>query len=413
MKKLVVFLSLLFTIFSFTPTIIEITSRFLVPIERAFLLEHNYLFDYNFYLSRIRQGYEGRYLVTEKYYNQPHTQSLFQVVYLYIGKIGAFLQLSVPATYHLSRLVFGLTLLCVIGFFCLKMLPGRWGIVAFLLALTGGSWPIPMMIEGYPRFGTYMGWWSVFDSLQRITHLPHVLFGQLLLLLFIRVYMGPLKLGVKRILWGLVGFVAGIIFPPTLIIFYTWFGLLSLFEFFGILTHKKKKEGISVWIRHTIVPRILFAILSVPSLFYAQYMFTKLPWSALPLMDILHRIPLPYKEYALALGPMLPLGLFGLLMVFVKRERKLFPVVSWVLSVGLLIIIFERVPQQSPLRFTEAAVHVPLGVLSAYLFQSFWHESEKLRKRAGSLAARGIKGIIGAIILFVLLLGLSVMVSMI
>ena len=58
MKKIVVLLSLLFTLFSFTPTFIEIASRFLVPKERAFLLEHNYLFDYNFYLSRIRQGYE-------------------------------------------------------------------------------------------------------------------------------------------------------------------------------------------------------------------------------------------------------------------------------------------------------------------------------------------------------------------
>src|SRR3989338_1825472 len=109
MKKIIVFLSLLFTVFSFSPTIIEIASSYFVPKERTFLLEHNYLFDYNFYLSRIRQGYEGRYLVTEKYYTQPHTPSFFQVVYLYAGKIGAFLQLSVPATYHLARVVFGLT----------------------------------------------------------------------------------------------------------------------------------------------------------------------------------------------------------------------------------------------------------------------------------------------------------------
>jgi hypothetical protein len=93
-----------------------------------------------------------------------------------------------------------------------------------------------------------------------------------------------------------------------------------------------------------------------------------LPWSALPLMDILHRINIPYHDYAKALGPVLPLGLAGLVLALIRQDKKMLPFICWVISVGVLFLIFERVPQQSPLRFTEAEIHIPLGILATYLF---------------------------------------------
>lgn len=92
-RKILILLSVLFVLFSFTPTLLEIYNAKLLPPNREFTLEHNYMFDYNFYLSRIREGQEGRWTVVEKYYNMPHSGSLFQIFYLFFRKdrsIGIF-----------------------------------------------------------------------------------------------------------------------------------------------------------------------------------------------------------------------------------------------------------------------------------------------------------------------------------
>lgn len=440
MKKVLVFiLSIFFVTFSFAPSLYEIYHVKDLPGERVFVLEHNYMFDYNFYLSRIRQGQEGRWLVSEKYYNRPHKGSLMQVFYLYLGKIGGLFGLSPPLTYHLSRLLLGLMLLLMIGGYTSSFFSGPpfgevnwWGMVAFLLIVTSGSWPIPVKLaSGGWRFATYMGWWSAVDSLQRITFIPHVVFGQIYLLLFIWVFgtksLKELRL-LKLIGWGIGGFLVGIVFPPTLIVVYTVFGILSVLELvFSKSLKELKALKIEGWIKEKILPRIVFILLSFPALFYLQLIFKVMPWRALALFDIEHRMPLPYREYAYALGPVLPLGMVGLIVAFAKKEKKLLSVVSWILGLFLLFAAFEHVPQQSPLRFTEGLIHIPLGILATYLFWSVWQafhkysrswrnvEKEEKGSKIGLVRLIGKVGKIGVggVVFFVIVMGLLVMGSMV
>src|SRR4030042_5543759 len=114
MKKTLIFLSIFFVILSFTPSLFEIYHQKDLPLDRVFVLEHNYTFDYNFYLSRIREGIEGRRMVVEKYYNKPHQGSLFQIFYLLMGKTGSILPLDPGVIYHSARVILGLFfLLCI------------------------------------------------------------------------------------------------------------------------------------------------------------------------------------------------------------------------------------------------------------------------------------------------------------
>ncbi|KKS97776.1 MAG: hypothetical protein UV73_C0005G0053 [Candidatus Gottesmanbacteria bacterium GW2011_GWA2_43_14] len=394
--NLILFISAVaFTLFSMFPSFFELATREKLPPHRYFTLEHNYLFDYNFYLSRIRQGMEGKWLVTEKYFNRTHQESLFQIVYLYFGKLGGLFRLEPAAVYHLSRAVFGLALLLTTVKFGRRYLSGKYLLLFFLFATTSGSWPILVTSGGFYRFATYMGWWSVIDSLQRITIMPHILIGQLFLILFILKFSEPHKTGLKQIfLWGLLGNAAGIIFPPTLIICFAFFAVQSLMELLG-----SHKILLKPFIQKNLLPRFVFALTILPSLVYLQLMFKVMPWSALALFDIEHRMSIPYREYALALGPILPLGLAGLALVFIRGEKKYFPAVSWILAVALLFIVFENVPQQSPLRFTEGLIHVPLALLSVYFF---------LRLK-GKVRPFLLKIASGAIVLT----GLLVMVSMV
>jgi len=147
-------------------------------------------------------------------------------------------------------------------------------------------------------------------------------------------------------------------------------------------------------------------------------MFRVKPWEALALFDVQHRSILPYAEYALALGPMLPLGLLGGLVIMGKlgglgslgdREKKLLPFISWILALGLLFIVFEKVPQQSPTRFTQMLINVPLGILATYFFHFLWQFCLTFR-RPSKIATRWI---IGGTITVVIFLGLGVMGSMV
>lgn len=418
MKYLLILLSIFFVFLSFYPSLVDINEAAKLPPDRAYVLEHNYMFDYNFYLSRIREGTEGNWQVSEKYYSQPHKQSLFQVIYVFMGRIGKLYHMDAPAIYHAARILIGLAFLIAIARYSRDFFKPRWQLVAFLFAVTAGSWPMQIQnVNGAFRIATYMGWWSAIDSLQRITFIPHVVFGQLFILLFIWRFGKDTgrHILLPSVIWGIVGLTVGIIFPPALVVVYTYFAVVTILELIPIDKTGSDPQVyfrqllVSKWLSKRFVPRIIFALLSFPSLIYTQMMFKVLPWSALALFDIEHRPVLPYTDYFLALGPVLVLGLIGGVVAFIRVERKLFPAIAWILSIFFLFKLFENFPQQSPLRFTEAAITVPLGILAAYLFSLLWQKANQLK----AVFRRTSKIFLSIVISSVVVLGLVVMVSMV
>jgi hypothetical protein len=419
-RKIIFLISLIFVLFSFAPSFFEIFHIKELPKDRVFSLDHNYMLDYNFYLSRIRQGQEGNMLVTEKYYNQPHSPSLLQILYLYLGKIGKIFRMDPPAVYHASRLIFGFILLYLTGEYIRRIIDKRWQVWTFLLVVTSGSFPILVKAGTFWRFATYMGWWSAIDSLQRATFIPHVLFGQIFILVFIMVYSNRefflrssrMLCRLKILIWSLIGLIVGIVFPPTLIIVYVFMVILSVFELFRLWSGKIKEILLPFsdrkWISGAILPRIIFIAVSAISFIYMKMIFMVPPWSELPLFDIRHRFLLPYAEYARALGFVLPLGVLGLAVVFIRREKKLISSAVWIFSLCILFMIFERVPEQSPLRFTEGLFHIPLGILSGYFLLSLCQLARKIGKRPGIIGSFAVKSFTAVIIV----IGLGVMCSM-
>lgn len=380
-----------FVLFSLSPSVYELSRRGDLHPNRQFELIHNFPTDYNFYLSRIREGLEGRWTVYEKYTSELHSGSFIHALYLLMGKAGAWVRVPwgrAGDIYHMARTVLAVVLLIAIAEFCAKSIAtGKGGagvgipekqsnrlytrtnirLLAFLLAITASSWPklvavvngsiVPATIENVFawRFGGYMAWWSVMDSLQRITFIPHILAGQALIvvLIYFVTHKTLLHIPVTVIGVGLLAFVLGMIFPPGLIFVYAVMGIWM------VLSGKK----ITYW----FVPYGAIVAISMPSLLYLALMTSMYPWKRLVEVDIIRPLPFDYMEYAKSLGPMLPLGIIGLIVALWTWEVTIFPAVAWVLAWGALLGLFAFVPQQSPLRFSEMVPHVPLGVLTAYL----------------------------------------------
>lgn len=357
-RHIYAFIIVVLVIGSMWPSFYELSRAGDVRPERYFELVHNYYTDYNFYLSRIRQGIEGNLLVHEKYTSEPHQGSLFQIVYLAMGWVGDFL--NVPwdrpgDIYHVARFVFAFLVLALIAEFVKdtlgKIASFGWTLVGFLLAVTASTWPKLVFTAGGWRFGGYMAWFTVMDSLQRITFLPHLLIGQALMIFLIMALSNKetLKHTGNWIFLGFLALILCIIYPPGLVVVAVASAFMWFFD-------------------RIFWPRVVVGIISVPALIYIFLMVTVYPWKRLVEFDVLNPVAFNLWEYILSVGPLLPLGIIGLVVALFKKERKLKSVIAWMLAFFSIFIGFHFIPQQHPLRFAETLPHVPLAIFTAYLF---------------------------------------------
>ncbi|MCL4360213.1 hypothetical protein M1555_03105 [Patescibacteria group bacterium] len=370
----------LFVAFSLTPTVYELANRDNIPEGRSFELVHNFPTDYNFYLSRIREGIEGRVTVVEKYTSEPHKGSFIQEFYLFLGWLGRWDRVPWERSgdiYQVARIVLGVTLLFLIAEFARRAFSeteektdGKdaiWPLLAFVFAVTASTWPTLVWVNGVPRFGGYMAWWSVMDSLQRITFIPHLLAGQGLLLAIILAFSSDAVLAKPGnwIFLGFLGLLLGVIFPPGLVFVYAALAVLLLIRF---VWDRPKNNLWMSWAMRYKLPVLVFGVLSVGALLYLQLMTRMYPWKRLVEVDVIRPLPFDYFEYIKAMGPVLPLGLLGLFVCFVEKSKTMLAATAWVIAWLGLLVIFHFVPAQSPLRFSEMIPHVPLAILTTYLF---------------------------------------------
>jgi len=465
-------LIILFLLFSFSPTIFELSkSNKLVDRNREFILEHNYYWpDFNLYLSKVRQGWELRLTALERYTSERHAGSLIQEFYVILGAFGRFLGVDPNFSYQLGRIIFSpLLLLIILLFVKYYFKTFSWQIIAFLIVVTSGSFPKFYTDSlGAVHVARFMEWWSNIDALQRITFIPHILFGQVVsfYLLYqliirhsglsrIRFWSLPDLIGdpqndrsvistKKLILLIFLGNLVGLVFPPSLI---TLNGVLlflvgiKFLKMVGFVQQSKIFAG-RIWeitvlnTKHTIEkrnienfyktrqvgkqlsceqenfylqakPKLFFIIFTLPSLLYIFLITKQLPWSALIEFHRTHPMMIPLDQYVLGTGPIIFLGFFGMIVSIIKRDKRFQPLIFWVLVTFLFASFFSVVKEQSPLRFTQTGLFIPLGLLGAYFFHQLFHLSDL--GYLSDLSKKTIKTVVLFSIIFYLLLNLFMM----
>lgn len=116
----------------------------------------------------------------------------------------------------------------------------------------------------------------------------------------------------------------------------------------------------------------------MPALVYVQLIVSFYPWKRLVEFDTIHPTIYSFIEYIKSVGPVLPLGLFGIIIVFIRKRAELFVFASWVITWFFMLQVFAYTPQTSPLRLTQMAPQIPLGILSGF----FFYELTKLIKKS-------------------------------
>ena len=356
------FIGLLFLFTSYLPNLYEASIADLLPPERIMTpAEHMYTYDYNVYLSKIKQGIEGRWSVVDKYDNNPKQKGVFlQMIYLLSGKIGGLFGFSPGLTFHLLRTsvsVFWLLTIIFLSFYFLKN--PFLAFLGVLLSLFAASWPVFYEYQGTTWIGMHMSWWQEMDVLKRISYIPHYTLNYIIISILAILLSKQLTINNFRTICVIL-FFSFFIHPSSGLLF-----LISwvIFQLINAVWFRKYNRYRIVKIAYDTI--FLFLVAALP-LIYFQYVTSAYPWKSLTEFDKLFRYPVSVKEYILALGPVFFTGVLGLILVLIKKERKYLSLVTWILGAFLAIFIFKKFPLQSELRFVQTANHIPLAILSVH-----------------------------------------------
>lgn len=367
MKKYFVFIFVFLILFlSYIPNLYEASIANLLPPDRTMIQgEHIYTYDYNTYLSKIRQGMGGHLTTVDKYDNHPQEKGVFlQMFYLLSGKVAGIFNFSPPFTYQLLRIVtaiFWMTIIIVLNTYFLKKLSLiNLGVVFSLLA---ASFPVFYRFQNQWWVGSYMGWWQELDILKRISFIPHDTLNYIFISVFTILLSQRGKSEKYFVILCFLLFFSVFIQPSAAILFMiSW----CLYHFIStIWSMSFKKDAVFKIIKQTV---IIFVVILIP-LLYIKTVTNIYPWKSLIDFDVNNRLVFNIKDYILALGPIFFIGVAGGILVLIKKNQRLLGLVTWIIGVSIAIILFKFFPYQSELRFVQTANHIPLAILSVYFIK--------------------------------------------
>ena len=323
---------------------------------------HNNHADFAIYINYIRQGLEGKSTLTDRFTTEAHGGRLVNPYYLVLGRIGRVCSITDPLfLYHTARVTMSVVwILVVYQYIHMTLSSKRARLSAFFFFLFSTSYPLIQKTPHGFSITSYMFWWTEMDPLVRTTFLPAHTTGHILLLLTIMAFTPQTKTTLRLFLFSLLGtvagFIGGLFHTPSLIL------PLIILPVWSLITRK--------WQRFLFIS--IGLSLSSLSFVILSRQFTVFPWTIAWEYEQ-KAFAIPFVEYILGFGPIVPLALLGIFVGNAKANNK----ILWSLWTGfgllvipiLSILQFVQIPflQSLPLsnvRFLQIALIVPLSLLS-------------------------------------------------
>jgi len=347
----ILFLIFLITFFGLLPLFVDLF--FHRPPGTVYSFAHNYMFDYYQYLSWMKDGAEGKFLITSRYSSEDFSRHPVYLFYPLLGFISSRLGLSLPLGYTFARIFWSLARLLVVYFLISEILekPNQRKL-AFFLAIF-----LPPFYQIFPPKLVFPNVSSL-DPLMRTFFIPHDL-ATISLLMLGAIYFNRWLKNFSS--WRALGFAAGFLFLATIfnpaitslfLIFFAAAGLLA------VISQSK------IFLR-IVFGGLVLGIFSLPLIFYYQKLFaTTLPFSWMYHQQKTVQILSP-KNLFLAYSPALFLAIFGLAGFFRKKDFLAKFILSWaVISFAVGPFLGKAIPLSQE-RLFELYLFVPLGILAA------------------------------------------------
>lgn len=346
----------------------DIYRLIITPKGTIFPLIHNHQEDYFYYLSLMRQGFEGNILLTTRMTPEHFSPALAQTFFAMLGGIARISGIGTPLIYFLARIIIGTGLLATIIFLAKKVYKDNNYIIlaSFLAIFSTGFWTLTTDKSKALGVIQYLTHWTKLDPVIRTTYLPHHLLSTILAILSIvelsRAYKS--KSWQKGIAAGLLAALGGFIYFGTFINFLGALGiLLMLLIVRNFLLNKIKSLEIKSFSIFAIY--ILFASISFVYLFWLSK--NEFPWSAYDRVGENFTLYLPFLHYIYSLGPTFILTLIGLPILFSRLTFLNGFLISWALFPFVGLFVLSKILwRYGNVFYLESSNYIPLGILSVY-----------------------------------------------
>lgn len=359
----------------------------IAPKNSLYTFVHNYVPDYYQYLSWMKDGADGKILITSRHSPDNFPRKPVYLFYSFAGWLSERLGLTMFLGYTLIRISFSLLKLFIIAFLIsqtLKQAQIRKLAFFFVLFLPPFYYLSPFRMLRRDI--------SSLDILQRSFFLPHNLATFVFLItgaILFNVYLKGSKLKTKertfswanyqisltslRILYlsSFFFFLCSITNPAMLTIFYLFLGIALFISFW-------QKPDWSL-----IIKSLAIFLPGLPLIVYYQGIFSRfLPFSWFYQQQKQVVLMTNLKDYLLNCGPVIFFVPFGILPLYKNRNFLANFVLSWAIIPFLIFPFLGKLIPFSQERFFEISHYVPLGILGAVGLYSLTEFVKKVSLRS-------------------------------
>jgi hypothetical protein len=310
--------------------------------------------DGNTYLSKMRQGWEGRWLFELTYSPERGKPVFLFPFYLFLGRISRIAHVSPLFLFHVARLIATVALFFALKHFFQWLLVDQWKIesallwatfgggLGWLMALFGGFTPDLWVAEGYVFLAAFAN--------------PHFPLSMALMVWMLTLSANELSRSSNR--WG--AFLAGIALANlspfswviTNMVLITYFALTRNLE--------------DAFRRNKILNRVIFFSgggfpFSLYQLWIVRQDWVLSEWNQQNVTPSPHLV-----SFLLGFFPLCIWSFFGAFRVLQRKEAKFFLPLIWI-AISLILIYF---PSQLQRRFM-IGTYIPLVSLASILFGDY------------------------------------------
>lgn len=323
--------------------------------DTYYTFAHNYIPDYYQYISHMKDGADGKILMTFRSGPDNFARKPVYLFYTASGFIFAKLGINLFTGYFLMRIIF-----CLIKFLIIYYL--LWQLFTksstlrklsfFLIWFSTPFYQLPSWQILYPTI-------TSIDPLLRTLFLPHDLLTTTLLILaaiFFNRYLadnGKIKHSIASGLF----FLFAIITNPAMLTTFAFYFSSAVGIYFIINKDYRKKLFIGL---------IIVGVIALPLYFYYQFLFTTtLPFSLIYNNQKSIDYHFGLKEFILIGGPVILLAVFSLRRFLLKKDLLSQLIITWAFVPLLLFYLYGKILPISSERILESGFYIPIAILAA------------------------------------------------
>ncbi len=368
--------------------------------------------DYYQYLSWIKSGSLGDFLLTTRYSGIAHPKVLVHPLFSITGQITGRLHITPPYAFLLLQIIATAVFLYMLYLFIRTLYPSGFSrnlAICFFLFGTGlytiakeaGVWQVVDPIS----------WSGHFNIISKYSIPPHHLLalaawmGLVILftrsLLALRQAQGKLKGETFRNLLPsiILGWCIALLNPSIFL-----FGLIFLISGFVLsVLYPSKLQALS---SKLLLKRLLIFLLCVsPVLLYNIFILRLVPpWSIMYQRTLAFNPDTSFINYLFSLGPLLPLSLIGIWIIRKRLTLIHFIMASWAY---LPILLFPLVGSVLPINYSrlfQSYQYLPITLLAVSGIVGFIRPPLALRQAQGKLHGVALRKFIGVLLICLIIL---------